>query len=147
VPGGADVAGTLPPGATAELRVEVTASTRLDLDLTAVPALDPRLLQPPGGAASWAAWAAAGPPVEARRQALDLLVATAATGARATSYSPYLGADLPGSGTTVFRYAFAAPDAVEQAARRLEPRPRALALAGFAVLLLLGNGVLLWRRS
>jgi hypothetical protein len=144
---GGDVAGTLPPGASAELRVEVPASTRLDLDLTAVPALDPRLLDPPAGAASWAAWAAGAPDTAARRQALDLLVATAASGARATSYSPYLGADLPGTGTTVFRYAFAAPEQVEQAARALEPRRGPIALALVALLLLVGNGVLIWRRS
>jgi hypothetical protein len=107
--GGAQVAGTLPPGATAELRVEVPASTRLDLDLTAVPrstraAAAARAVPRPGRRGRRPARAGA------RRQALDLLVATAATGARATSYSPYLGADLPGTGTTVFRYAFAAPE-------------------------------------
>lgn len=147
VPGGGELSGTLPPGASAELRVEVTAPGRLDLDLTAVPTLDARVLQPPGGAASWAAWAAAGPPVEQRRAALDLLVATAATGARATSYSPYLGADLPGTGSTVFRYAFATPSSVEEVTRALEPRRGAIALTSVALLLLLGNGVLLWRRS
>ena len=147
VPGGAEVAGTLPPGTSAELRVEVPASTRLDLDLTAVPALDPRTLEPPGGAATWLAWAAGGPDLEQRRAALDLLVATAATGARATSYSPYLGADLPGTGTTVFRYAFAAPEELDAVARALEPRRGAIALAAVALLLLLTNGVLIWRRS
>ena len=146
-PEGAAVAGTLPPGASAELRVDVAGPAQLDLDLTAVPALDPRTLQPPAGAASWAEWAAAGPDAAARRAALDLLVQTASVGARATSYSPYLGADLPGTGTTVFRYAFAAPEVVEQAARALEPRPAAIALTGVALLLLAGNGVLLWRRS
>ncbi len=147
VPGGAAVAGTLPPGASAELRVEIEPSTRLDLDLTVVPALDPRTLQPPDGAASWAAWAAAGPPPAARRAALDLLVATAATGARATSYSPYLGADLPGTGTTEFHYAFEVARAGLAFEPALEAKPAAIALAGVAVLLLLGNGVLLWRRN
>jgi hypothetical protein len=147
VPGGGDVAGTLPPGASAELRVEVPASTRLDLDLTAVPALDPRMLAPPAAAPSWAAWAAAGPDAPARRSALDLLVATAATGARATSYSPYLGADLPGTGSTVFRYAFAEPPPAVQVSAGLEPRPGPIALTAVALLLLAGNGVLLWRRS
>jgi hypothetical protein len=146
-PAGAAVAGTLPPGASAELRVDVNGPSRLDLDLTAIPALDPRTLEPPTGASSWAAWAAAGPDPAARQAALDLLVQTAAVGARATSYSPYLGADLPGTGTTVFRYAFAAPATVEQAARALRPRPGAIAVTGIALLLLAGNGVLLWRRS
>ncbi|MCW2680607.1 MAG: hypothetical protein JWM62_2008 [Frankiales bacterium] len=147
LPGGAEVAGTLAPGASAELRVEVDGSTRLDLDLTAVPALDDRDLQPPSGVVSWAAWASAGPSAEERRQALDLLVATAATGARATSYSPYLGADLPGTGTTAFRYAFAQPEAAQQAIRGLEPRRGAIALTALAVLLLAANGALIWRRS
>ena len=147
VSGGAQVAGTLPPGAVAELTVDVDASTRLDLDVTVVPALDPRTLQPPSGFKTWAAWAAAGPGPEQRREALDLLVATAATGARATSYSPYLGADLPGTGTTVFRYAFAEPEQVEQVAAALEPRPAAIAAALVALLLLGANGALLWRRS
>lgn len=146
-PDGATLAGTLPPGASAQLRVDVAAATSLDLDLTAVPALDPRTLEPPDDAASWADWAAAGPDAAARRAALDLLVQTAAVGARATSYSPYLGADLPGTGTTVFRYAFAAPEVVERARAALTPRPGAIVVAGLALLLLAGNGVLLWRRS
>ena len=147
VPGGASLAGTLAPGASAELQVAVPGPGVLDVDLTAVPALDPRTLVPPGGAASWAGWAATGPPQPARRAALDLLVATAAAGARATSYSPYLGADLPGTGTTVFRYAFAAPEQAAAVARALEPRRGAIALALVALLLLAANGVLLWRRS
>lgn len=145
--GGADVAGTLPPGASAALRVDVAAAARLDLDLTVVPALDLRTLEPPEGAATWAAWAASGPDAASRRAALDLLVQTAATGARATSYSPYLGADLPGTGTTVFRYSLTAPEAVAPAAANLEPKPGAIALAVLALLLVTGNGVLLWRRS
>jgi hypothetical protein len=147
---GAEVTGTLPPGATAELRVDVTGPARLEVDLTAVPALDPRVLVPPQAAASWAAWAAAGPDAEARRAALDLLVQTAATGARATSYSPYLGADLPGTGSTTFRYSFAEPEQAEQAEQvtlALTPRPGALAVTAVALLLLAANGVLLWRRS
>lgn len=147
VPGGAEVAGTLPPGATAELRVEATGSARLDLDLTAVPTLDVRTLVPPGNAASWGAWAAGEPDVAERRAALDLLVQTAAIGARATSYSPYLGADLPGTGTTMFRYSFAAPAELEQVAQDLTPRWGAIALAAVALLLLAGNAALLWRRS
>lgn len=147
VPGGAELAGTLPPGATAELVVELDAAGELVLDLVATPAFDPRTLVPPDGAASWAAWAMTDPDADARQAALDLLVQTAATGARATSYSPYLGADLPGTGSTVFRYALApvAVEPVTQAA--LVPQAAPIALAGAAVLLLAGNAVLLWRRS
>lgn len=147
VPGGAEVAGTLPPGGTAELLVDVTGPALLELSLRAVPALDPRTLRPPGGAASWAAWAATGPDQAARRSALDLLVATAASGARATSYSPYLGADLPGTGTTEFRYAFAAVEVAPAATAPLSPRPVPIALAGLALLLVGGGAVRLWQRS
>ena len=147
VPGGAELTGTLPPGATAELVVLLDGPGTLELDLTVVPALDPRVLTPPGGAATWAAWAQAGPDAAARRAALDLLVQTAASGARATSYSPYLGADLPGSGTAQFRYSFAPVEAAVAAAPLLEPRPGPIALTAVALLLLAGNGVLLWRRS
>jgi hypothetical protein len=146
-PEGATVAGTLPPGASADLRVEVSASTRLDLDLKVIPSLDSRTLVPPDGFATWAAWAAAAPDAQSRRSALDLLVATAATAARAVSYSPYLGADLPGTGTTTFRYAFAPPERLEPVAQALTPRPGAIAAALVALLLLGANGALLWRRS
>ncbi len=147
VPGGAEVAGTLAPGTTAEFVVDVTTAGRLDLDLTVIPALDPRSLVPPEGAATWAAWAAAGPDQAARRAALDLLVATAAIGARATSSSPYLGADLPGTGTTRFLYSFAALERAPAVAAALEPRPLPIALAGMALLALGGGAVRLWQRS
>jgi hypothetical protein len=74
-------------------------------------------------------------------------VSTAATGARASSYSPYLGADLPGRGTTVFRYAFAPADAVAAPRQVLHAKRGPIALAGVALLMLVVNGALLWRRS
>ena len=147
VAGGADLAGTLPPGASAELLVQVTGPAVLSLQLTAVATLDARTLAPPGGARSWAAWAASNPDLAARRAALDLLVQIAATGARASSYSPYLGADLPGSGTTEFRYSFAVPDRPAMVVAALEPRPGPIAAAALAVLLLATGGVAVWRRS
>ncbi len=146
VPGGAAVRGTL-AGAPARFEVTADGPGELVLDLTAVPALDPRTLVPPDGARSWRAWAATGPGPQERRAALDLLVQVAATGARATSFSPYLGADLPGTGRTRFSYAFAP---VEQAAAvrpALEPRPGAIALAGLAGLLVLGGAAGVWRQS
>ncbi|MCU1672972.1 MAG: hypothetical protein JWN77_1085, partial [Frankiales bacterium] len=76
-----------------------------------------------------------------------LLVQVAASGARASSYSPYLGADLPGTGSTVFRYAFAAPETVVAARPALQPKKGPIALAALAVLLLLANGALIWRES
>lgn len=145
VPGGARLAGTLAD--TVEFTVAAPGPGTLRLDLTVVPVLDARTLVPPGGAATWAAWAARGPDAAARRAALDLLVQVAATGARASSYSPYLGADLPGTGTTAFRYAFAPAEAVEAVRAPLEPQPRAIALAGLAALLVLGTGAGIWRLS
>jgi hypothetical protein len=119
----------------------------LALDLTAVGALNAQELAPPSGFSSWAGWAAAGPPLGERRQALDLLVAVAATGARQSSYSPYLGADLTGTGSTTFRYAFAPPPTELAGRPALQPKWGAIALAGLALLLLLLNGALLWQRA
>ena len=116
------------------------------LDVDAVAALDARTLAPPGGFATWKAWAASGPPLVERKAALDLLVQVAATGARATSYSPYLGADLLGSGSTAFRYGFAPADKAVVARAELEPRWGAIGLASLALLLVLANAGLLWRR-
>lgn len=147
LPGGGRVAGTLAPGQSIELTLSLQTAASLALDLTVTPALDPRTLAPPDGEQTWAAWAAGDPDPAARRAALELLVQTAATGARATSYSPYLGADLPGSGSTSFRYALApAPEQVLSApALTPRPGPIAVAVAGLVVLLL-GAGAL-WRAS
>ena len=146
-PDGADVAGTLPGGASVAFTVLADGPGRVQLDLSAVPALDPRALAPPGGAPDWGAWARSRPDRAARVAALDLLVRVAATGARATSYAPYLGADLPGSGTTVFRYGFAPVEAVAAVRAPLEPKPGAIVLAGVALALVVGNAAALWRQS
>lgn len=146
VPGGAVVRGTL-QDAPARFEVAVDGPGELALDLTAVPALDPRTLAPPDAAASWREWAAGRPGAEARRAALDLLVQVAATGARATSFSPYLGADLPGTGRTRFTYSFAPVEQVVAVRAPLEPRPVALALSGLAGLLVLGGAVGIWRQA
>jgi hypothetical protein len=145
VEGGAAVDGSLE--ATVELTAQASGPGPLDLQLTAIPSLDERRLRPPAGAPTWADWAAARPDAAARKAALDLLVQVAASGARASSYSPYLGADLPGTGSTVFRYAFAAPETVVAARPALQPKKGPIALAALAVLLLLANGALIWRES
>lgn len=145
VTGGAVVAGTLSDAV--EFTAHAAGPGRLQLDLTVVPTLDPRLLAPPRGEPTWAAWARSSPPAAERKAALDLLVATAATGARAASYSPFLGADLPGTGSTGFHYAFAPAAPRATAAEVLHPRTGPIALAGLAALLLLVNSTLLWRRS
>jgi hypothetical protein len=139
--------GSLPTNSDASVSfiADVSGPGLLKLDLTAVAALNPAELAAPKPFASWAAWAAAGPPQDERRKALDLVVAVAATGARASSYSPYLGADLLGSGSTEFRWSFAA--ATERGSvTRLHPRWAALSLVGLAALLILGNAALVWRR-
>lgn len=143
--GGAVVAGTLSDSV--ELAVRAGGPGRVDLALTAVPTLDARQLAPPRGLPTWAAWARSGPPAAERKAALDLLVAVAATGARAASYSPYLGADLPGRGSTGFSYAFAPAGQPAAAAQVLHPKPGPIALTALAVLLLLVNSGLLWRRA
>jgi hypothetical protein len=116
------------------------------LDVQAVSALDARSLAPPRGLRSWHAWAASSPPLPERKAALDLLVQVAATGARASSYSPYLGADLVGSGSTSFRYGFAPAEKAALARPGLEPKWGAVTLASLALLLVLTNAGLLWRR-
>ena len=147
VEGGAAVAGTLTSAAgPVELTATADGPGTLDLRLDAVPALDPRQVKPPGNAPTWAAWAATKPDLAARRAALELLVQVAAIGARASSYSPYLGADLPGTGSAAFRYAFAVPEKAAATRPVLEPKKGPIALATLAFLLLLGNGALIWRR-
>jgi hypothetical protein len=131
---------------------EVSFSVRVDgpgtvaLDVAAVAALDPRALAPPRGLPSWRAWAATAPPAAERKAALDLLVQVAATGARASSYSPYLGADLLGTGSTSFHYAFAPAERAAATRAHLEPRWGPISLAVLAFLLVLTNAGLLWRR-
>lgn len=119
----------------------------LELDLTAVPALDPRPLTPPRGFRSWTAWAAAGPTAAQRRAALDLLVQTAATGARASAYSPYVGPQLGPAGSTVFHYAFARADSPVAPTPSLTPRPVPIGLTILGGLMLAGGAVVVWRRS
>lgn len=148
LPDGGVIAGTLSgEPSSVEFTAKVESAGTLVMGLAVVPTLDPRVLTPPRRLSTWAAWARSRPPLAERRAALDLLISTAATGARASSYSPYLGVDLPGTGSTVFRYSFAPPEKAIDAQRQLEPRPGPIALAGVALLLLLINGALIWRRS
>ncbi len=131
----------------ARFSLAVRQPGKVAVELTATPALDPRPLTPPRGAGSWAAWAAAGPPVAERRAALDALVQAAATGSRASAYSPYLGSQLEPRGRTAFRYTLATARPVVAAPVRLAPRPAPIALAILGGLALLGCGAALWRRS
>ena len=149
LPGGASFAGVL-GGVGGISDVTFTARAQgagtLLLALRAEAVLDARTLAPPRGFATWERWAASHPPLVERKAALDLLVQVAATGARATSYSPYLGADLLGSGSTSFRYGFAPAEKAAVVRAALEPRWGAIGLASLAFLLVLGNAGLIWRR-
>jgi hypothetical protein len=146
LPDGARFAGVLAGDQEVSFTATVSGAGSLGLDLRAIAVLDARTLAPPRGLRSWRAWAAAGPPLAERKSALDLLVQVAATGARATSYSPYLGADLTGSGTTSFDYRFAAAEALTTARPALHPKWGAISLAALAFLLVLTNAGLIWRR-
>jgi hypothetical protein len=125
---------------------DVASAGTLVLDLQAFAVLDARSLAPPRGLPSWRAWARSSPPRAERKAALDLAVEVAATGARATSYSPYLGAELVGSGSTRFHYGFAPAERAAAVRASLSPRWGAIALASLAFLLVLTNAGLIWRR-
>lgn len=127
--------------------VKVDGAGTLALRLDAVAALNAQELAPPGAFLTWREWAASRPSAADRKAALDLLVAVAATGARATSFSPYLGADLRGTGSTSYAVSFAPPSAVPRTRPVLHPKWGALSLAGLASLLPLAGGYALWRRS
>jgi hypothetical protein len=142
---GGSVSGTESATVTFDVRTDGAGSLVLRLD--AVGALNARELAPPRFLATWRQWAASHPPPAERKAALDLLVAVAATGARASSYSPYLGADLEGTGSTSYDLSFAPPAAVAVGRPGLHPEWGALSLAGAGTLLLLGGGYAVWRRS
>lgn len=141
---GATVSGVLQDSA--EIALDAPAAGSLDLDLTVVPALDPRRLAPPDGLSSWAAWAATEPPAPARRAATDLLVESAAAAARADDVAPYLGHPGPGSTTTEFRYTLADPVAVVRPRPPLRPRPLPIGLVVIGLLSAAGGGAWVWRR-
>lgn len=148
-PGVAGLSGVLPADQEVRLTATVPAGAAVTLDLLAAPALDPRALAPPSGA-SWAAWARQDPTARTpggRVLALDALVAATAQSARAASYSPYLGADLPGSGAATFAVTLVAAEAAPVAAPAPTLDRQAVGVVGLAVLLLLGHGAALWARS
>ena len=152
-PQGATFAGTLGGSLDGRQAAAVTFDVHADgpgtlaLSLQAVAALNAQELAPPAPFLTWREWAASRPARDQRKAALDLLVAVAATGARASSYSPYLGADLEGSGSTSFAFGFAPPSAVPRSRLELHPKWGAIGLAGAGALLLLAGGVAVWRRS
>ncbi|HVE64113.1 MAG TPA: hypothetical protein VNB94_09955 [Mycobacteriales bacterium] len=141
---GAALAGVLQ--GSAQISLDVPTAGRLVLDLTVVPALDPRQLTPPAGAASWRDWAATRPDADARRAATDVLVAAAAAAARADDVAPYLGHPGPGPTSTVFRYSLAEAQVRSRRPRPVQPRPVPIALTALGAVAVIGAGVATWRR-
>ncbi len=141
--------GSLPGRQTQSVTFDVKAGGPGDLALRmdAVAAFNKQELAPPGSFLTWREWAASKPSAASRKEALDLLIAVAATGARASSYSPYLGADLKGTGSTSYELSFAPPSATAATKPVLHPRWGAISLVGLAGMALLGAGYAVWRRS
>lgn len=142
VVGGARLAGSLDGSAVFDVAMRAGQRLRVDLDVT--PWLDPRLLVPPAG--GWARWAASHPSVAALRTATANTVTRAAEAARAAEYSPYLQADTPGSDLSTFHYVIEQPPAATRSTAALHAKPGAIAAAVIALLAIIANGALLWRR-
>lgn len=141
---GATLAGVL--HGSAEFTLDVPTAGTLELDLSVVPALDPRRLVPPARAPTWRAWAATDPAPAARRAATDLLVEAAAASARADEVAPYLGHAGPGPTSTRFRYRIAPAPRVVRAPTPLRPRPLPIALTATALGAVCTAAVAVWRR-
>jgi hypothetical protein len=129
----------------AEFTVDAAAGATLRLDLTAYPTLDPRALQPPRGE-TWAEWLRLKPTPQETAAALTQLVEGAAAAARADEYAPYLGHHGPGKVRTTYVFTIAPPAAVRTVAPPLAPKPWPIALASLALLAIVGNGTVIWRR-
>jgi hypothetical protein len=141
--GGVDVEGTLTDSVT--FSVPVRAGQRLALDLHVQPWLDPRTLQPPGGARTWRQWAARSPATAEVAQATALLMSVAVASAHAAEYSPYLQAHAPGPDLSTFTYVIAPATATRRAAVALQPHPVGITLTALAALAIVGNAALLRR--
>ena len=129
----------------AEFTVRAAGAATLTVALTAYPTLDPRLLQPPRGA-TWAEWLRLGPTPGETRDALTTLVDNAAMAARTDEYAPYLGHHGRGRVTTTFVFRMAPAEVVRTAAAPLRPKPGGIALASLALLAIVANTTVLWRR-
>jgi hypothetical protein len=142
---GASLRGVL--SGTAEVVLDVPAAGELALDLTVHTTLDPRALRPPAPAATWHAWAAAGPSASEVDRALETLISAAATLARNDDKAPYLGHHGPGPTSTVFHYGVAPAPVARRKPPPLRPRPLPIALTGLGLAVLTAAGVVVWRRS
>ena len=146
VPGGAAVHGTL-QDAPARFEVAVDGPGELALDLTAVPALDPRTLVPPDGAPPGATGRPAGrtPTPAAPRSTCSSRSPPPARGrrrSRRTSAPTCRAPAAPASRTPSRRSSRS-----RRCGRRWSRGRGALALSGVAGLLVLGGAVGVWRQS
>jgi hypothetical protein len=129
----------------AAFTVSAAGAATVELDLTAYPTLDPRLLQPPRGR-TWADWLRLGPTPAETAAALTTLVEAAAAAARTDEYAPYLGHHGPGTVRTTYRITLAPPAAVVAPPAPLRPKPLPIALASIALVAILANTTAIWRR-
>ena len=126
--------------------VKASRASRLVVELTAFPALDPRVLLPPS-APTWERWLASSPSPAETQRALTTLVDAAAAAARSDEYAPYLGHHGPGLVRTTYHWSMAPAAATpEPRAAPLTPKPGPIALASLALLGILANAGVLWRR-
>ncbi|MBV9097162.1 MAG: hypothetical protein JO079_03800, partial [Frankiaceae bacterium] len=144
IPGGATISGIL--DATVSFDVALKAGERLGLSLDVQPWLDPRTFPPPGGAPTWASWAATHPSASAVGDATATLVTTAAQAARAADFSPYLQTDTNGQAESSFHYEMASEAATRRAGKALAAKPGAIVAACLAGLAIAGNAALLRRQ-
>lgn len=131
---------------TAAFTLTVPRAGNVAVDLTAHPTLDPRTLVPPGHATSWHVWAQQAHPPSELAAATSTLVLSAARSAHLRDVSPYLVTDLSGQVTTSFHLHLASPEAAPAVVVPLRARPGAIALALFALALVVADVVLLRRR-
>jgi hypothetical protein len=141
--GGVELDGVLQGDA--EFTVRAASAAAVTVELTAYPTLDARLLQPPRGR-TWADWLRLGPTPSETAAALTTLVENAAAAARSDEYAPYLGHHGPGEVRTTYTFAMAPPEIVKAVEEPLRPKAFPIALASLALLGVLANTTVIWRR-
>jgi len=122
------------------------AGQSLKLSLDVQPGLDDRTFLPPGGAPTWARWAATNPPSAAIGDATTTFIDAAAQAARAADYSPYLQTDTNGRSVSSFHYEIASAAETRRAGKAVTAKPGAIVAACLAGLAIAGNAALLRRQ-
>ena len=131
---------------TVDFTLTMPSAGHVAVDVTAIPTLDERTLQPPTGA-SWAAWARSHPDTTAAGAATTQLVTGAATAARCAELSPYVGSDTKGPATTSFRFVISQSAAAVHTSPPLHPHPVALGIVAVVGLFVVSGAAALWHRS